>query len=129
MIVKCKQEKNINYHESELENNIEEKMNDPTEDPLLWWCNHEKKFQTIFKLVWKFLGSPPTSVPSEIIFYAARLLISKLRNTCLRTVYKIIFLNKNSYQLKTPPLYIVVNNYMLHLHMIKLNSLINYLFV
>ena len=47
--------------------------------PLEWWRQHEKDFPYLAKLAMKLLSIPVTSVPSERVFPAAGLTISKER--------------------------------------------------
>ena len=64
-------------------------------DPLSWWKTYECKFPRLSKLVKNYLAVPTTSVPSERIFSAAGITVTKLRASLDRsTVDQIIFLTQ-----------------------------------
>ena len=67
-----------------------------SEDPLLWWGGKERSFPKLFRLAMRFLCIPATSVPSERVFSAAGLIVSRLRSRLKpKHVDMLISLNKN----------------------------------
>lgn len=71
---------------------VDEDMN-----PLEWWKKNEVRFPRIAQVARSVLAIPATSVPSERIFSAAGLIVTKLRNRISTDlVDKIIFLRKNN---------------------------------
>ena len=66
------------------------------DDPLKWWQLHQSGFPFVASLARRYLAIPATSVPSEVVFSAARLLVSKLRSSLRhKTVDASIFLGKD----------------------------------
>jgi hypothetical protein len=59
-------------------------LNSPIEpestDVLLWWKNKEPALPNLTKMAYEILSVPSTSVPSEVAFSKAGLIISKKRN-------------------------------------------------
>lgn len=67
------------------------------EDPLLWWKKNSPRFPNIAKVARRYLAINATSVPSERVFSAAGLLVSKLRNSLSPSrIDAAIFLGKNT---------------------------------
>ncbi|XP_011858965.1 PREDICTED: zinc finger BED domain-containing protein 4-like [Vollenhovia emeryi] len=50
------------------------------EDPLTWWKTHVLEYPNLKTLVLKYLSAPPTSVHSERLFSAGKLVYSDNRN-------------------------------------------------
>ena len=70
---------------------------DPGTESLAWWKDNSDKYSKLSVLVRRYLAVPSTSVPSERIFPAAGLNVTKLRNRLSSScIDQIIFLNKNS---------------------------------
>lgn len=70
---------------------------DVEDDPLQWWRVHSSRFPSIAGLSRRYLAIPGTSVPSEVIFSAAGLLVSKLRSSLSPSnIDAAIFLGKNT---------------------------------
>ena len=57
--------------ESELCQYLSEPVVSRTEDPLKWWKYNKERFPSLAKVARVYLGSPPTSVPSERLFSVA----------------------------------------------------------
>ena len=65
-------------------------------DILAWWRVHEERFPDLAPLARKYLCFQVTSVPSEIVFSAAGVLVNKLRSSLSPAdVDALIFLQKN----------------------------------
>ena len=68
----------------------------PSTRPLTWWRNNANYFPLLSQLARKYLCTPATSVPSERVFSAAGLTVTKQRSSLSPdNVDKLIFLNKN----------------------------------
>ena len=77
--------------ESEITAFMREKA-DPDTDSLAWWKDNSDKYSRLSVLARRYLA-----VPSERIFSAAGLIVTKLRNRLSSScIDQIIFLNKNS---------------------------------
>lgn len=64
-------------------------------NPLLWWANYAARFPKLAILARKYLCVMGTSVPSERVFSAAGLAVSKSRASLdSDTVDMLIFMNK-----------------------------------
>ena len=79
---------------------VQRYMTDPpqgrSEDPLLYWKNHQAVYPHLFKLAKVFLCMPASSVPCERVFSKCGEIVSKKRNRLNpSTVEKIMYLNKN----------------------------------
>ncbi|KAJ8348830.1 hypothetical protein SKAU_G00274190 [Synaphobranchus kaupii] len=89
------------YHEdtterSELETYLMQPAAHFDSDPLLWWKAHEEEYPVLARLARRYLCIPATSVPSERVFSASGLLVSRLRPRLLpEHVNMLVFLNKN----------------------------------
>lgn len=71
-------------------------------NPLLWWKENQSRFPVLSSLAKTFLTIPATSVPSERVFSAAGLTITKQRSSLDPSVADaIIFMNKYSKSKKT----------------------------
>jgi hypothetical protein len=68
---------------------------DPDTDSLAWWKDNSDKYSTLSVLARRYLAVPATSVPSERIFSAAGLIVTKLRH-CLASI-KLFSLTKTLY--------------------------------
>ena len=71
---------------------------DPDTDSLAWWKDNSDKYSRLSVLARRYLAVPSTSVPSERIFSAAGLIVTKLRNSnrlSSSCIDQIIFLSKN----------------------------------
>jgi hypothetical protein len=62
--------------ESEITASMRER-DDPDTDSLAWWKNNSDKYARLSVLVRRYLAVPSTSVPSERIFSAAVLVVTK----------------------------------------------------
>jgi hypothetical protein len=76
--------------ESEITAYMRERA-DPDTDSLAWWKDNSDKYSRLLVLARRYLA-----VPSERIFSAAGLIVTKLRNRSSSCIDQIIFLNKNS---------------------------------
>lgn len=71
------------------------------EDPLAWWKANEARYPTLAKVAKSFLCIPATSTPSERLFSAAGIIVSKLRaSLSSEHVDMLTFLHSNSLFLK-----------------------------
>ncbi len=52
---------------------------DPAEDPLVWWRQHEQQYPRVAKLAKKYLAIPCSSAPSERVFSATKLVVGRKR--------------------------------------------------
>ena len=68
---------------------------DPDTDSLAWWKDNSDKYSRLSVLVRRYLAVPAISVPSERIFSAAGLIVTKLRH-CLASI-KLFSLTKTLY--------------------------------
>ena len=69
---------------------------DLDDDPLVWWRDNTQRYPRLAQLAKRYLCIPASSVPSERVFSAAGLLVSKLRASLSPTnIDAAIFLNKN----------------------------------
>ena len=93
-IVDLTQENIPSTSELELERFISERVT--VADPLLWWKMHGGNFPKLAPLARKYLAIPATEVPSERVFSAAGLTITKLRASLdPHNVDMILFVHKN----------------------------------
>ena len=82
--------------ESEITAFMRERADRDT-DSLAWWKDNSDKYSRLSVLTRRYLAVPSTSVPSETIFSAAGLIVTKLRNRLSSScIDQIISLNKNS---------------------------------
>ena len=66
-------------------------------DPLDWWRTNADRFPTMARLAKRVLCIPATSVPSERVFSAAGIIVSKLRASLTHeNVDALVFLHANS---------------------------------
>ena len=73
-----------------------------TENPLEWWVSRQFKYPKLSTLAQSLLAVPRTSVPAERIFSAAGALVTARRsNLSPDNVEKLLFLHKNSRNIKT----------------------------
>ena len=68
---------------------------DPDTDSLAWWKDNSDKYSRLSVLARRYLAVPATYVPSERIFSAAGLIVTKLRH-CLASI-KLFSLTKTLY--------------------------------
>ena len=67
-----------------------------SDDPLLWWRNHESCFPTIAKLARKYLSIPASTAPAERVFSTAKNIVQKKRWRILpERLCTCIFLRQN----------------------------------
>ena len=67
-----------------------------SDDPLLWWRNHESCFPTIAKLTRKYLSIPAFTAPAERVFSTAKNTVQKKRWRILsERLCRCIFLRQN----------------------------------
>ena len=67
------------------------------DEPLTWWKDNARRFPTMAVLARRYLAVPATSVPSERVFSAAGLLVTKLRSSLTPLhIDACIFLGKNT---------------------------------
>jgi hypothetical protein len=82
--------------ESEITTFMRERA-DPDTDSLAWWKDNSDTYSRFSVLARRYLAVPSTSVPSERIFSAAGLIVTKLRNRLSSSgIDQVIFLSKNS---------------------------------
>lgn len=66
------------------------------EDPLIWWKTHALEYPNLKILVIKYLSAPPSSVNSERLFSAGKLVYSDNRNRLSpQNVEMLLFIMKN----------------------------------
>ena len=64
------------------------------ESPLIWWKDNAHRFSHLQRLANRFLCRPSTSVPSERLFSAAGLTVTKNRSRLdANTLDELLFLN------------------------------------
>ena len=80
----------------ELEQYFSERPVSRKDHPLTWWKANGQRFHRLAKVAQDILAIPATSTPSERIFSAAGLTVTKFC-TCLKpsNVDALVFLNKN----------------------------------
>ena len=67
-----------------------------SDDPLLWWRNHESCFPTIAKLARKYLSIPASTAPAERVLSTAKNIVQKKRWRILsERLCRCIFLRQN----------------------------------
>ncbi|GAA6100580.1 zinc finger BED domain-containing protein 1-like [Tachysurus ichikawai] len=68
----------------------------PDEDIIQWWNENMKRFTKLSRLAHRYLCIPATFVPSERVFFAAGLIVNRLRSRLSPDhVDMLVFLNKN----------------------------------
>lgn len=67
-----------------------------SEDPLIWWRDHEREYPLLALQAKQYLSIPGTSVPSERVFSTAGDIVTAQRS-CLtpQHVDQLLFLQKN----------------------------------
>jgi len=86
---------------SEGKNELDQYLQEPvcdrkTTNPLDWWAGNCKRYPILAKLAKKYLGAPPTSVPSERVFSTAGLIYDDRRFSLQGdNAEKLCFLNYN----------------------------------
>ena len=83
-----------------VEKEVDSFLKDPPphldSNPTEWWKANEGRFPRLAKVARRYLCIPATSVPSERVFSAAGLTVTRLRSRLTpEHVDMIIFLNKN----------------------------------
>ena len=79
----------------EFEKYMSEPVRSISLNPLLWWKENKERFRKLSSIAKMFLTIPATSVPSERVFRAAGLTITKQRSSLDPSVADaIIFMNK-----------------------------------
>ena len=82
--------------EVEVENFIRDFPPGLDTNPIKWWTVNAGRFPRLKKLARQYLAIPATSVPSERVFSAAGLIVTRLRSRLTpEHVDMLIFLNKN----------------------------------
>ena len=64
-------------HRDEFSHFLQEPPLHPSKEPMEWWQQNEKRFPKLASLARKYLCTPATSVPSEKVFSAAGIIVSK----------------------------------------------------
>jgi len=66
------------------------------EDPLIWWKTHALEYPNLKSLVIKYLSAPPSSVNSERLFSAGKLVYTDNRNRLSpQNAEMLLFIMKN----------------------------------
>ena len=95
------EELSVNDYNLELEAYFTEKPLPRDTNPLLWWKDNARRFNSLAKITKSLLCTPSTSAPAERVFSNAELTINRLRSSLNPdTVDALIFLNKNHSLLK-----------------------------
>ena len=64
--------------------------------PLDWWRDNESRFPAVARVARRFLGAPPTSVPSERLFSAAGQIYTDRRSSLMpERAELLLFLKHN----------------------------------
>lgn len=82
--------------EREVDTFLKDAVPDLDSDPTDWWEKNETRYPRLAKVAKRYLCIPATSVPSERVFSACGLTVTKLRSRLTpEHVDMLIFLNKN----------------------------------
>ena len=80
----------------EVQRHLSEPNIPRSEDPLQFWAQHKHVYPHLYVLAHNILYTPASSVPCELVFSKAGIVVSKKGNRLSPgTVEKVIFLNKN----------------------------------
>lgn len=91
-----KSKKKIAIYNAELTKYLTLPMSPRNEDPLTWWKTHASEYPNLKTLVLKYLSAPPSSVHSERLFSAGKLVYSDNRNKLSpQNAEMLLFIMKN----------------------------------
>ena len=82
--------------ERELDSFLKDAVPNLDSDPTDWWGKNEARYPRLAKVAKRYMCIPATSVPSERVFSACGLTVTKLRSRLTpEHVDMLIYLNKN----------------------------------